>query len=155
MIPDIFTILPLFELALLLGAAVYECVVIAPNYEHNIPASLDLARQFMARTTPANYFRVVAPITLALLIAGVVITWESFSARWAMLAATLVLGVADTITYTFHYPRLRIMFRSEWGIDPVILWQAARGWALGNLVRAGLLALSFLCELAAVVNVVH
>jgi len=43
----VLLILSLFGIALLLGAATYESVVMAPNYAREIPASVDTARAFL------------------------------------------------------------------------------------------------------------
>lgn len=141
--------LALLGLALLLGATVYESVVMAPNYEREIPRSIELAREFLQRTTPAHYFRVVAPVTLALLLAGVVACWRVPAARWWMAGGLGALAVGDLITFTFHYPRLAVMFKSSPRPDAVRLGRAAREWGRGNLVRAALLLVALLSVLQA------
>jgi hypothetical protein len=137
-------------LALLLGATVYETIVMAPNYERDIPASIDLARQFLRRVTPAHYFRIIAPLTQLLLVASVVVSWGVPGARWWLLTALGALALADVITFTFHYPRLSIMFKEPIPHDPARLRHAAREWAVGNLVRGALLVGAFLSVLLAV-----
>jgi hypothetical protein len=142
--------LALLGLALLLGATVYETIVMAPNYERDIPASIDLARQFLTRVTPAHYFRIISPLTQLLLVAGVVVHWGAADARGWLLTALGALLVADVITFRFHYPRLNIMFKDPIPNDPVRLRRAAREWAVGNLVRGALLLVAFLSVLLAV-----
>jgi hypothetical protein len=141
--------LALLGLALLLGATAYETVVMAPNYERDIPASIDLARQFLRRVTPARYFRILSPLTQLLLVASVLLCWGT-DARWWLLTALGALAAADVITFTFHYPRLSIMFKEPIPHDPVRLRRAAREWAVGNLVRGALLVGAFLSALLAV-----
>lgn len=150
MIPHLLSTLAVLGLALLLGATIYESVVMAPNYERAIPASIDLARQFLKRTTPAHYFRVITPLTQLLLLASLVASWQIAAARWRLLTALGLLVLIDVITYTFHYPRLAIMFKAPMPEDPGRLGRAAREWAVGNVVRAVLLAVAFLSALQAV-----
>ena len=150
MIPHVLSTLALFGLALLLGATVYESVVMAPNYERDIPASIDLARQFLKRTTPANYFRLLTPFTQLLVLASVVASWQIAAARWRLLTALGVLVLLEVITFTFHYPRLAIMFKAPMSEDTARLRRAARQWAIGNLVRVFLLVVAFLAALQAV-----
>jgi hypothetical protein len=138
--------LALVTVALLLGATCYEAVVMAPNYERDVPSSLGLARQFLQRTTPAHYFRLVAPLAQVLTLLTVVAGWK----RPGHLAFAVALGlliVADVITYSFHYPRLAIMFKSAEPLDSARLARAAREWALGNWIRAALLVVVFLALL--------
>jgi hypothetical protein len=150
MIPHLLSTLALLGLALLLGAAIYESVVMAPNYERDIPTSIELARQFLKRTTPAHYFRIITPLTQLLLLASLVASWQIPAARWRLLTALAVLVLLDVITFTFHYPRLAIMFKAPMPEDPARLRRAAREWALGNIVRAILLAGALLSALQAV-----
>ena len=147
--PQLITTLVLLGLTLLLGATVYESVVMAPNYERDIPDSLGIARRFLARTTPAHYFRVVAPITLILLLFDVIVSWRVPFARVGLLIAFGALLIGDAITFAYHYPRLDIMFKQPLGEDAVRLRKAAREWAVGNVVRAVLLVVAYLASLHA------
>lgn len=140
--------LSLLGLALLLGATAYESVVMAPNYGRDVPESIDVARRFLQRTTPAHYFRVLTPVTQLILLGSVVITWRSAEVRYPTLAALVVLVLLDGITFTFHYPRLAIMFKGPMPEDAQRLRRAAREWAVGNIVRIALL-------IAAVLAVLH
>jgi hypothetical protein len=136
--------LALLGLALLLGASAYESVVMAPNYERDIPSSLELARQFLKRRTPAHYFRIVAPATLVLLVAALIASWSLPRPRSSLLAGLVALVVADAITFAFHYPRLAVMFTAPLADDPGKLRKASREWAVGNVVRVALLIVAFL-----------
>ena len=151
MLAHILGVVALLGVALLLGATWYEAVVMAPNYERDVPESITLARAFFARTTPAHFFRVVAPATQVLTLATVVLDWGK-PGHEAFLIALAVLIVADIITYTFHYPRLAIMFKSAEPQAPDTLRRAARQWAIGNWVRGVLLALAFLALLGGTVH---
>lgn len=139
--------LALLGLSLLLGATAYESVVMAPNYERDVPASIDVARQFLKRTTPAAFFRVLAPLTQVLLLACVIVCWRVPGARWPAVAALGALVIADIITFTFHYPRLAIMFGPSASSDPGQLRIAAHQWAQGNIVRLVLIVAAWVCVL--------
>lgn len=128
----------LLGLSLLLGATVYESVVMAPNYERDVPASIETAREFMTAITPASYFRVLAPVTQLLLLLCVIVCWKARPVRWLALTTLGALLIADVITFTFHYPRLAIMFELPI-TDPDQVRTAAHQWATGNVVRAALL----------------
>jgi hypothetical protein len=149
MISPVVSTLALLGLALLLGATLYESVVMAPNYERDVPTSLELARRFFQRTTPAHYFRIITPITQLLLLASLVASWQLAAARWRWLAALAILLLLDFITFAFHYPRLAIMFKMAMPEDPERLGRAAREWSLGNILRAVLLVGAFLAALQA------
>lgn len=87
MLSKVILIAALLGLSLLLGATVYESIVMAPNYEREVPASIEIARQFMTAVTPASYFRVLAPVTQLLLLLSVIVCWKTRPARWLSVAA--------------------------------------------------------------------
>ncbi|HXF24110.1 MAG TPA: hypothetical protein VN602_06305 [Gemmatimonadaceae bacterium] len=149
MVNQLLITLALLGVALLLGATAYESVVMAPNYEREIPPSIDLARQFLKRTTPAHYFRILAPLTLLVLAIDVIACWHVVPSRGWLLGGLGSVVVADTITFAFHYPRLKIMFKSPLPEDSTLLRRATREWAVGNYVRLALLAATFLFVLQA------
>lgn len=144
LLPHILATLALLGLALLLGATAYESVVMAPNYERDIPDSILRARDFLVRTTPAHYFRPLSLANQLVLLAGVAATWSLPDARWSLAAALGVLVLLDAITFAWHYPRLAILFKAPPPHDPATLRRAAREWAGGNLVRLVLLVVGFL-----------
>jgi hypothetical protein len=150
MLPHLLSTVALLGLALLLGATVYESVVMAPNYRCDVPASIDAARRFLKRATPARFFRPLTAVTQILLLAGAAAAWRVETARWLLLAALGVLALLDAITFTFHYPRLAVMFKGPMPEDAARLARAAREWAIGNVARAVLLAAAFLAALHAV-----
>lgn len=143
MIHHILLNFALLGLALLLGATAYESVVIAPNFERDIPESMRLARQFFSRTHAGNYFRVLAPLTQLLLLASVIASWSLPAVRWPALVSLVALVITDLITYTIHFPRLAIMFREPIAEHPERLKRATREWGRWNWVRLVLVLIAF------------
>jgi uncharacterized membrane protein len=133
----------LIGLALLLGGATYESVVMAPNYKTNIPDSLKHVRQFMIVTTPANYFRLISPLTMLILLVNTLFYWSHIPSRWFFLAALALLVITDTITYSFHVPRNKVLFIQPLITDTGKLVKYARDWARANYIRIILLVLAF------------
>ena len=135
---------------MLLGAGVYESVVMAPNYAAAVPESLEDAKQFMRVTNPGNYFRVVAPLTQIALLITLVLNWRGARERRWWLLSTFVLAVAvDVITFTYHYPRNAILFTDPMNTPPAALAVAATEWIYGNLVRVCMLFVAMVCGVKA------
>ena len=145
MVLHVLGVLSLLVVALLFGATWYETVIMAPNYERDVPASITLARQFLVRT-PAVYFRPLAPLAQILTLLCVVFSWGR-AGFGTFLAAFLILILADIITFTYHYPRLALMFKTDAPVEPDRLRRAAREWGRGNIVRGVLLLLVLLAVL--------
>ena len=154
MMGEILSTLDVIGLGMLLGGGVYESVVMAPNYRSNLPQSLDHLRHFMTVTTPANFFRVVSPITMISLVATVIVYWWSIPTRWWFIAALVTLILADSITYGFHYPRNKVLFIEPLSSDINMLRRLAQEWATGNLVRIVLLVIATVMATYGIISVV-
>ena len=121
--------------AMLLGAAVYESVVLAPNLQ-GAPTSLEHARGFYHVTNPGVFFRVLSPATQLFLLVALVCNWRPTpGTRWGLAGALALAILADVITFQFHYPRNAILFIAPLTNAPADLNRVAAQWATGNYVR--------------------
>jgi hypothetical protein len=154
MFREIVTNLSLLSVGALFGASLYDAVVLAPNLLGG-PHGLEHARLFMARATPANLFRVLAPASQVLMLLSVVANWSSPQCRWPLAGAFIALAVIDVITFTYHYPRNSLFFTAPLTVDPKRLDIAARQWASMNLVRVALAFGAWLGVWIAVVRIAH
>jgi len=127
-------------LCMLLGAALYESVVMAPNYMNL--TSLEHARGFLVASTPGTFFRALSPVVQILLLMSVVLTWRASpkQLRWLLLSAFVAAIATDVVTFAFHYPRNHILFVAPLDRPASELHRIALEWAWGNYVRIGLLA---------------
>src|SRR5690349_5881895 len=151
MTAHILGVLTLIAVALLLGATWYETVVMAPNYERDVPGSILIARQFLVRRTPAHFFRAIAPAAQLMALLTVIFDWHK-PGETPFLIGFAALVVADIITFTFHYPLLAIMFTSPQAQDPVARQLPALEWTAGTWLRCVLLRGVFLAFPAGTVD---
>src|SRR5580693_5320017 len=86
--------------AMLLGAGVYESVVVAPNFQ-GAPTSLEHARGFYHVTNPGVSFRVISPATQLFLLVALVCNWKPPVTRWSLAGALVLAILADVITFKF------------------------------------------------------
>ena len=135
--------------AAVFGAALYESLVLAPNFQVGQPDSLEHFRRFMQVATPGNFFRIVVPATDLCLLLGVVLSWRAPRLRWPVLAALLLLIAADVVTFSFHYPRNHILFGVPLQEPLALLQRTAAEWALGNWVRIALAGAATMATLSA------
>lgn len=148
----IATVLALLASGMLLGGALYDAVVFAPNLRGG-PAGLEHGRRFMAAATPARLFRVLSPASQALALVSAAVAWPEPASRWPLIGAVIALAACDAITFKFHYPRNRFLFAAPLTVDPAALDRAAREWAAGNLVRVVLVLVAWLAILTALLRV--
>ena len=138
----------------LFGASLYDTVVLAPNLKGG-PAALEHGRLFMANATPANLFRVLSPTTQVLLLLAVVANWSGPERRWLLIGALVALVLCDVITFTYHYPRLRIMFGAPLNVAAERVTLAAKQWIAANYIRLGLLLGGWCASLYALMRLVQ
>jgi uncharacterized membrane protein len=138
---------------MLLGAAVYESVVVAPNLQ-GAPASLEHARGFYHVTNPGVFFRVLSPATQLFLLVALVCNWKPTpGTRWRLAAALALAILADVITFKFHYPRNAILFIAPLTNAPADLNRVAAEWATGNYVRIVLILTAVLLAMASMIRI--
>jgi uncharacterized membrane protein len=148
MIELALAVLSLLGLSVLLGASVYDAIVLAPNLKAG-PAALEHGRLFMAKATPANLFRIAAPFSQIALLAAMIVAWHVPQARYSDAAALAAVLIGDVITFAYHYPRNRILFTSPLEVDPIQLASAAAQWAVANLLRVVLVLAAWCLALLA------
>ena len=127
----------LLAAGMLVGAAVYDAVVLAPNLRGG-PAQLEHGRLFMSNATPARLFRVLSPLTQVLVVASLAVNWSDEFSRWSLMVAFVALLACDVITFRYHYPRNALMFTAPLTVEPERLALAAKQWAGANRVRVAL-----------------
>jgi uncharacterized membrane protein len=137
---------------ILLGAGIYESVVLAPNLQ-GAPTSLEHARGFYHVTNPGVFFRVVSPATQLFLLVALVCNWKARGTRWSLAGALVLAILADVITFKFHYPRNAILFLAPLTGPAADLDRVATEWAAGNYVRIALIWTAFILVMASVIRI--
>ncbi len=119
------------------GAVLVETIVIYPNVFHDPPASLALSVEFFEITGPADLFRPMGALTVALAVGSVALLWRARPARrWALASlASLVLG-EFLFSVVFFWPRNEIMFTEGIAVHSAeVLRQVAVEFETGHWVR--------------------
>jgi hypothetical protein len=139
--------------AMLLGASVYDAVVLAPNF-HGAPSSLEHGRGFFHVTNPGTLFRVLSPFVQVSILLAFILNWKPAGAtRWYLAAAFLLAVMGDVITFTFHYPRNAILFQAPLTNAPADFERAASEWAAGNYVRIAVVLATAILALISLIRV--
>jgi uncharacterized membrane protein len=147
----VMTVMALLGTGSLLGAALYDAVVLAPNLRGG-SQGLEHGRLFMAAATPARLFRVLSPATQLLTLLALATQWSNPPCRWPLLFALVALVACDIVTFKFHYPRNRLLFTAPLTVPAEALNAAARQWAVGNFVRVGLVLFAWFSTLTALLR---
>jgi hypothetical protein len=147
------TAIALVASAMLLGAGVYESVVVAPNF-HGAPPSLQHAPGFCHATNPGMLFRVLSPALQLSLPLALLCNWRPVAAtRWRLAAALALAIVSDVIPFAFHYPRNTILFSASLTATPADLDRVATEWVMGNRVRIAVVLPTVILVIASLVRI--
>jgi len=139
--------------AMLLGAGVYESVVVAPNLQ-GAPSSLEHARGYYHATNPGMFFRVLSPGTQIFLLLALVCNWVPVPlTRWRLAAALALAILGDVVTFKFHYPRNAILFSGPLTWPAADLDRVAREWALGNYLRIAVILTAMVLVMVSVIRI--
>ena len=106
----------------------------------------------MVNATPANLFRVLSPTTQVLSFVAVVANWSVPERRWPLIGALVALVLCDVITFTYHYPRNRIMFDAPLTVTAERVTLAAKQWIAANYVRLALVLGGWCATLVALMS---
>ncbi len=139
--------------AMLLGAGVYESVVVAPNLQ-GAPSSLEHARGFYHATNPGMFFRVLSPSTQLSVLLALVCNWAPIPlTRWRLAGALVLAILGDVITFKFHYPRNTILFSDPLTWPATDLDRVAREWAVGNYVRIAVILTAVVLVMVSMIRI--
>ena len=143
----------LVALTMLLGAALYESVVVAPNFQ-GAPTSLEHARGFYHATNPGTFFRVLSPGTQVFLLVALLCNWTPVPlTRWRLAGALALAILGDVITFKFHYPRNAILFSGPLTRSAADLDRVGREWAVGNYVRIAVILTAVVLVIASMIRI--
>jgi len=137
----------------ILFANIYTSMVDAPNWAHDVPASIVAAREYFSVKNPGTFFRVFSPVNQVLALLAVVVSWWAPKGTFPICVAALILAVAvDIFTFAYFYPRNEIMFVAP--IDNVdAIRSALSGWRNMNWIRSGLIAIVVFLDFLALVKI--
>jgi len=128
-------------------------MVDAPNWAHDVPASIVAAREYFSVKNPGTFFRVFSPINQVLALLAAVVSWWAPKGTFSICVMALVLAVSvDVLTFSYFYPRNEMMFVAP--IENVdAIRSALSGWRNMNWIRSGLIAIVVFLDFLALVKV--
>jgi uncharacterized membrane protein len=130
--------LPLLLLSMLFGASSFQLAVDTPNWT-GVPA-LEHYRAFYEVLNPGTYFQTLLPATLLALLAALVCNWRPIPAtRWRLAGALALMIVVGVLTFTFHFPRNKILFVDPLTLPAAYYHQVVTEWVAGDYVRLAMI----------------
>ena len=136
MIRTLLLILGCISFITVIGGATYEHAAVVPVWTSAVPMSLHMFQGEYALAA-SNFWIPVHPITMLLLVTGLIANWRTDRRNYVL---TAILGYAGVLAATFVYfvPELMSLVQSSYSatID-VDLTRRALTWQTLSLVRLG------------------
>lgn len=146
----VFVCLAVTFAAGLLFVNIYNSVVDTPNWGGSIPASIQTSRDYFRFANPGTFYRVFSPAGQIVTLIALVLCWKvDKRVRYFLLAALIIAVGADALTFSYFYPRNKIMF-----IDPIdgnldAIRSAYAQWETVNWIRSAVVAAGLIFNFAA------
>jgi hypothetical protein len=136
----------------LLLTNIYTSLVDVPAWSHDIPASIDIARQYYSHSNPGTFFRIFSPLNQSLSLLSLLLFWKrSKHVRLLLGAAFLLYVVGESMTFMYFYPRNAILFGAQ-HTDVDTLQTTITQWRSMNWVRSLVIAAGVVCSALALHN---
>ena len=95
----------------LVMVTIYNLIVDAKSWGSDIPASIQTVRDYYKYADPRNFFAIVAPINMVLILLNIILFWkDSVSVRTYFIISFLLYAVIASLTFVYFVPRDRIIF---------------------------------------------
>jgi hypothetical protein len=136
----------------LLLTNIYTSLVDVPAWSHNIPASIDTARQYYSHSNPGTFFRIFSPLNQGLGLLCLLLFWKrTRQVRLLLSAAFLLYVVGEGMTFMYFYPRNAILFGAQHtNVDT--LQTTITQWRSMNWMRSLVIAAGVVCSALALHN---
>jgi hypothetical protein len=105
-----FVLTYLWVMMVLLGSIVLETFMVYPNIFHDAPRSLETTMEFMAVSSPGDFFPPLGFLGWLTGIGALVLAWPVRSARYWILGSLLMIFCEGLFSMAFFWPRNTIMF---------------------------------------------
>lgn len=137
----------------LLFANIYNSVVDAPNWGHDIPASIQATRDYFSVANPGTFFRLFSPALQVVTLAALVLCWTlDRRVRYYLLAALVFAVATDVMTFGYFYPRNAIMFENPMQGNTDAIRSAWAEWSRMNWPRSVVVAIGLVFDFAALLR---
>ncbi len=131
-----FILTYLWVMMILLGAILFDTLILYPNVFHDVPRSLETAMEFMAVRGPGDFFPPLGMLSWLTGIGSLVLNWHVKSARYWILGSLIMIVCQGLVSMAFFWPRNTIMFTEGTAVHSVAyLQQTAQEFQTGHWAR--------------------
>ncbi len=132
----VFILTYLWVMMILLGAILFDTLVLYPDVFHDVPRSLETATEFMVVRGPGDFFPPLGFLSWLTGIGSLILGWRVKPARYWILGSLLLMVCQGLVSMAFFWPRNTIMFQEGTAVHSVAyLKQTAQEFQTGHWLR--------------------
>jgi hypothetical protein len=95
----------------LVMVTIYNLIVDAKSWGADIPASIQTVRDYYKNVDPRNFFAIIAPINMVLIVLSIILFWKDRRPiRTYFIISFLLYAIIAALTFVYFVPRDRIIF---------------------------------------------
>jgi uncharacterized membrane protein len=131
----------MFFMSILIGATIYQMMVIVPAFSRDIPnGMIEFARGPIQ--TKAFWASPVMPLGFVISLIALIVNWKTPRKKWLLLSLSLAV-VGEVFTILFVFPQLKIMglLDGNPSADAALLSGTITSWIRVDALRFVLLAI--------------
>ncbi|MET4083173.1 hypothetical protein ABIB40_003142 [Pedobacter sp. UYP30] len=121
----------------LLFVNIYNSLVDSANWGSNIPASIEIARNYFTTKSPTDFFKIFGIVIHVIAINCVIRFWNADKKiRLYTISALALILTTDLLTAFYFFPRNDLIFGSSSSADIQTLTLACNEWNTMNWARS-------------------
>ncbi len=125
----------MFFMSILIGATVYQMIVVVPEFSRDIPnGMIEFARGHVQ--TKTFWTSPIMPIGFLISILALILNWRTPRKKWLLLSLSLV-ALGEVLTVIFVFPQLKIMglLDGNPSSDTILLTSTIKQWVVVDHLR--------------------
>jgi hypothetical protein len=119
----------------LVMVTIYNLIVDAKSWGSEIPASIITVRDYYKHVDPRNFFAIIAPINMVLIVLSIILFWKDSVIRTYLCISFLLYLIIAALTFVYFIPRDRIIFTMPIGGHIEQIKTALSQWKNMNWLR--------------------
>ena len=138
--------------AFYLAGLLFDILILVPNWKSGSLEEIQLFNNFFHKTQPADFFKVVMPISTALSVICFIVFFNRGNPILVLLTISLLIDIGiDAVTLHYFVPINEYLFIDKGGaLNPQRVSEYVNSWITADYLRVGLIMIGFYASIAAV-----
>lgn len=135
-----------------LAGHLFDIFILVPNWKSGTLEDISLYNAFFHQTNPADYFRVIMPVSTGLSVICFVLFFHRGNPMLILLLISLLIDIGiDLVTLHYFLPRNEYLFFEQGGeLHPERVETYVKSWVTADYLRIAMIVIGCFASLQAV-----